>query len=124
MTTPLDDGDVMKKSSWKVNEAQSKGLYQTLKSAHDKYVSKPSGSAAGRPPPDMFEGFWDQYSRSFRQCANLNPAFQYSPLSAQVQSLKKNECANSSSLEVSVESELDFTLSQSILDEAEKLDDD
>jgi hypothetical protein len=32
---------------------QSKGLYATLKTAHDKYCTKSSGSDAGAPPPDM-----------------------------------------------------------------------
>jgi hypothetical protein len=70
--------------SFKMTGAQSKGLYATLKAAHDKYVSNPSGSAGGAPPPDMFTGFWTSYNQSFSQCLNLSPVFRADPVETRI----------------------------------------
>jgi hypothetical protein len=63
---------------------QSKGLYGTWKKVHDNNCSKPTGSEAEAPAPDMFRGFWTSYHQSFSQCLNLSPLFRASPIETKI----------------------------------------
>jgi hypothetical protein len=86
---------------FRMTSDQSKGLYSTLKKAHENYCLKPSGSAAGAPPPEMFLGFWNSYNQSFSQCLNLSPVFRADPsdtrIGVEASLVPRNDDENTSS---------------------------